>query len=83
MRESEAIASCATAALPLNLSLTLCISLNTTKRDCDMDRQNEISEGFRLSPQQKHLWLVQELGYCPAYRAQCAILIEGNLNPSA
>ena len=33
--------------------------------------------GFRLSPQQKYLWLLQQDS--PAYRAQCAILIEGNL----
>ncbi|MBD1938356.1 non-ribosomal peptide synthetase [Microcoleus sp. FACHB-68] len=34
--------------------------------------------GFRLSPQQKYLWsLLQE---SPAYRAQCSLLIEGNLN---
>lgn len=33
--------------------------------------------GFRLSPQQKYLWLLQQDS--PAYRAQCAISIEGNL----
>src|SRR6476620_1474415 len=33
--------------------------------------------GFRLSPQQKYLWLLQQDS--PAYRAQCAILSEGNL----
>ena len=33
--------------------------------------------GFRLSPQQKYLWLLQQDS--PAYRAQCAILLEGNL----
>ncbi|MEG5038373.1 MULTISPECIES: amino acid adenylation domain-containing protein [unclassified Microcoleus] len=33
--------------------------------------------GFRLSPQQKYLWLLQQDS--PAYRAQCAILVEGNL----
>ena len=36
--------------------------------------------GFRLSPQQKHLWLLQEDGYETAYHAQCAILIEGDLD---
>ena len=36
--------------------------------------------GFRLSPQQKHLWLLQEDGYNAAYRVQCAILIEGDLD---
>ncbi len=34
-------------------------------------------EGFRLSPQQKHLWLLQN---SEAYRASCAIQIEGNLD---
>ncbi|MCT7952164.1 amino acid adenylation domain-containing protein [Ancylothrix sp. C2] len=33
--------------------------------------------GFRLSPQQKYLWLLQQNS--PAYRVQAAILIEGNL----
>ena len=37
-------------------------------------------EGFRLSPQQKRLWLLQQAGESQAYRAQCAILIEGKLN---
>ncbi|MBD2128004.1 amino acid adenylation domain-containing protein [Microcoleus sp. ZQ-A2] len=38
-------------------------------------------QGFRLSPQQKHLWLLQQdsLAYC----ASCAIQIEGNLNVQA
>ncbi len=35
-------------------------------------------QGFRLSPQQKHLWLLQQDSL--AYRASCAIQIEGNLN---
>ena len=33
--------------------------------------------GYRLSPQQKYLWLLQQKS--PAYRLQNAILIEGNL----
>jgi hypothetical protein len=37
-------------------------------------------EGFRLSPQQKRLWLLQQAGHSQPYRAQCAVLIEGNLN---
>ena len=40
-------------------------------------------EGFRLSPQQKHLWLLQQNGYEPAYRVHGSILIEGNINPDA
>lgn len=38
-------------------------------------------EGFRLSLQQKHLWLAQRNG--PAFRSQCAILIEGSLDRNA
>ncbi len=37
-------------------------------------------EGFRISPQQKHLWLLQELASSQPFRNQCAILIEGNVN---
>lgn len=43
--------------------------------------QTEILEGVRLSPQQKHLWrLQQENNNKQPYRSQCAVLIEGNLN---
>jgi amino acid adenylation domain-containing protein/non-ribosomal peptide synthase protein (TIGR01720 family) len=42
--------------------------------------QDASIEGFRLSPQQKRLWQLQELGNSQAYRAHCAVLIEGNLN---
>ena len=38
-----------------------------------------INEGFRLSPQQKHLWLLQQIDQNPAFRAQCVIAIEGDL----
>jgi amino acid adenylation domain-containing protein/non-ribosomal peptide synthase protein (TIGR01720 family) len=37
--------------------------------------------GFRLSPQQRHLWLAGQTG--SAYRTQCALLIEGLLNPES
>ena len=40
----------------------------------------EIVEGFQLSPQQKRLWLLQRGDQSLPYRAQCAVLIEGNLN---
>ncbi|NEQ20724.1 MAG: hypothetical protein F6K28_16110, partial [Microcoleus sp. SIO2G3] len=36
-------------------------------------------EGFQLSPQQKHLWQLQQFGDSP-YRSYCAVLIEGNLD---
>ncbi len=41
----------------------------------------ETIEGFRLSPQQRHLWLLQELGSSLPYRVQRAVLIEGKLEP--
>ena len=41
---------------------------------------NETIEGYRLSPQQQHLWSLQQLRPGQAYRAQCAVIIEGNLN---
>jgi amino acid adenylation domain-containing protein/non-ribosomal peptide synthase protein (TIGR01720 family) len=37
-------------------------------------------EGFQLSPQQKHLWLLQQGIYNLPFRSQCTILIEGNIN---
>jgi amino acid adenylation domain-containing protein len=37
--------------------------------------QNQVVEGFRLSPQQKRLWPLQQDN--SSYRAQCALLIEG------
>lgn len=40
--------------------------------------QNLTLEGFRLSPQQKHLWSLQPSH--SAYRAQCAINLEGKLD---
>src|SRR5919108_5720462 len=41
--------------------------------------QREIIGGFRLSPQQKRLWLLQEPENS-AYRSECVIFIEGDLN---
>ncbi|MBD2013423.1 amino acid adenylation domain-containing protein [Microcoleus sp. FACHB-53] len=37
-------------------------------------------EGFRLSPQQKRLWILQQRVHSQPYRVQCTVLIEGNLN---
>jgi amino acid adenylation domain-containing protein/non-ribosomal peptide synthase protein (TIGR01720 family) len=42
--------------------------------------QNLSINGFRLSPQQKYLWLLQQSASTQPYRAYCAVLIEGNLN---
>ena len=40
-----------------------------------------IIEGFRLSPQQKHLWLLQQADASQPKRGYCTLLIEGRLNP--
>lgn len=43
--------------------------------------ENQVIEGFRLSPQQKRLWLLQQDN--PIYCVQGAILLEGNLKSEA
>lgn len=42
--------------------------------------QQEMIEGFRLSPQQKRLWLLQQEAQNQPYRSQSVVRIEGNLN---
>ncbi len=44
-----------------------------------MKTKEETIEGFRLSPQQKRLWALQQNSLREPYRAQCAIQIEGDL----
>lgn len=39
------------------------------------------TQGFRLSPQQQRLWSQQQADTAHPYRAVCAILLEGDLNP--
>ncbi|MCA1612749.1 MAG: amino acid adenylation domain-containing protein [Acidobacteria bacterium] len=41
--------------------------------------QGALVEGYRLSPQQRHLWRLQQAGGSSAYRAQCVALVEGPL----
>jgi len=41
---------------------------------------DKVLEGFPLSPQQRHLWFLQQTQQSLPYRAQCAIWIEGNLD---
>lgn len=41
--------------------------------------QNQITKGFRLSPQQKRVWSLQQDS--SAYCVQCALLLQGNLQP--
>src|SRR5689334_3090091 len=41
---------------------------------------NQVIEGFRLSPQQEHLWRLEQSAHESPYRAQCAVRIEGRLD---
>lgn len=41
--------------------------------------QVESMEGFRLSPQQEHLWLLQKIDESEAYRSNSSILIQGHV----
>jgi amino acid adenylation domain-containing protein len=43
--------------------------------------RQEMIQGYRLSPQQKHLWLLQQNDPTLPYRAQCDVAIAGHLNP--
>jgi len=42
---------------------------------------NTVLEGFQLSPQQEHLWLLQRDGDERAYRAEGEVAVEGPLDP--
>ncbi len=42
--------------------------------------QTDANEGFRLSPQQKHLWSLAQADSSLPYHAQCSVLIEGSLD---
>jgi amino acid adenylation domain-containing protein len=46
-----------------------------------MSRENIL--GYRLSPQQRHLWALQQAGGSNPYRAQCAVLVEGDVRGDA
>ncbi|HEV2863873.1 MAG TPA: condensation domain-containing protein, partial [Pyrinomonadaceae bacterium] len=37
-------------------------------------------QGYKLSPQQAHLWLAQRGGQSPTFYAQCAVLLEGDVD---
>ena len=44
--------------------------------------QNEVIEGFRLSPQQTHLWSIEPGCTNPVYGARCLVRIDGQLDAS-
>jgi len=46
-----------------------------------MQEREQVIEGYRLSPQQRRVWQLQQDSQ--AYKAQCAILIEGDLDSKA
>jgi amino acid adenylation domain-containing protein len=54
--------------------------MKTFSAEHDSEIQAESIEGFRLSPQQKYLWTLQQSEAGATYRAQCLILIEGHLD---
>ena len=42
--------------------------------------ETDCTEGFRLSPRQRHLWQLQKLGSPESYRSICAVRIHGPLS---
>jgi amino acid adenylation domain-containing protein/non-ribosomal peptide synthase protein (TIGR01720 family) len=47
-----------------------------------MTMSQGIVQGYRLSPQQKHLWLLQQHTPRSAFWSRCAVTIKGPLDPS-
>src|ERR1051325_8839696 len=43
----------------------------------------EIVHGYRLSPQQKRLWLLQQRAGSRAFYSRCAVKIAGRINPES
>jgi non-ribosomal peptide synthetase component F len=52
----------------------------STYKETGMNMQAAIMEGFRLSPQQEHLWSLQQLDNKSVYRSDCIISITDNLD---
>jgi amino acid adenylation domain-containing protein len=46
----------------------------------NLEKRQDMIQGYRLSPQQKHLWLLQQNGSILPYRAQCDVAIAGTLH---
>src|SRR5262245_54499636 len=42
--------------------------------------QGKALEGYRLSPQQRHLWMLLRQGWNESYQAKCAVAIKGLLD---
>ena len=47
-----------------------------------IETEEKITEGYGLSPQQQHLWLLQKTEKTGEYLAQCAVSISGTVNLS-
>src|SRR5215510_7756218 len=46
-----------------------------------MEKESKATiEGFRLSPQQARLWLLQQDAQYPPYNSECCVLIKGPLD---
>ena len=52
-------------------------SPDATPAEPALNQSREATEGFRLSPQQRHLWRLHQADGGQAYVAQCAVRIEG------
>jgi amino acid adenylation domain-containing protein len=54
---------------------------DSTVEDKNMEKEGKATiEGFRLSPQQARLWLLQQDAQYPPYYSECAVLIKGPLD---
>src|SRR5262249_41787715 len=42
--------------------------------------QEDVLQGYRLSPQQRHLWMVLRDGRNESYQTKCAVAIKGRLD---
>jgi amino acid adenylation domain-containing protein len=54
----------------------------TSEKQEKTEMSNESIVGYRLSPQQRHVWSLQQLYPRQSFRARCTILINGNLDPN-
>jgi amino acid adenylation domain-containing protein/thioester reductase-like protein/non-ribosomal peptide synthase protein (TIGR01720 family) len=45
----------------------------------DNNMQNQTLEGYRISPQQTHLWSLQQKSPSAPFHSECTLIVEGNL----
>src|SRR5262249_19337129 len=62
-----------------------CLSRSATRRRYfdkrSADMQGKALEGYRLSPQQRRLWMLLRQGRNGSYQAKCAVAVKGFLEP--